>query len=471
METVRQAMLKYRQQSPVHFAITVDVEQARVSEENHLPYKIFSGLEVQFRNFEGSIYTTCRPETRKHPRKKVRIPTNRIEVLEGGYEVDLERFLDANYLRSELVVSTSNQSAWWAGNGKCFNWTGLPTELKERVMQFCLHQGDDAQFRQQAIRHIARFKAFYRHGFGIYEIVDQLGAWAALISVSHQVRAIVVRLCLQGNSDMLYGKGFCLCAGSYKKFDHAVRRLGQYYQLVEPNGMPTNPKSKALAHCYHQHPHQHPQLTQYATFRHGLRKICLIMSFISNMHFFKVSHGGFDRFWYPKHKHMTYEVFDLLPNLKEIEIRLPVQPYEGWKDNVCQRGPRLFHYNQPCPRTLHRLIYTRIAEVLAPYDNVRVIKFGDEQESQLFEQQRKEAKAKLTWTKKDYEELYEECGGGVELAEMVEPGSWLRDAASEEAGEGAEIEHEIGGFFPPRCRCDKSCVSVYTDKEARRTRR
>jgi hypothetical protein len=476
MVIIRQALLEYRQQSSAHWAVNVNVEQAQVSAEDHMSFLAFSGLEVIFRNFEGSMHTTCRPEMRKHPRRNFRIPTNKIEVLEGGYKVNLEGFLDANYPHSELVVSVSNLRDWWTGNGKSFNWIGLPTELKERVVQFCLHQRDDAQFRQQAIRHFSRFGARGKVGgdrceFGIYEIVDQLGDWAALISVSHQVRAIAVRLCLQGNSDMLYGNGFCLCAGSYKKFGNAIRRLGRYYQMVEPNGLPIDPNSRALAHCYKQHPHLYPQLTQYATFRHGLRKVCLVMNFISSMHFFRVSHGGFERFWYPKHEHMTYEVFDLLPNLKEIEIRLPIQPHAGWKDNVCQRGPRLFHHRQPCPRTLHRLIYTRIAEVLAPYNTVHVINFGDEQESKLFKQQRKEAQAKLTLTKKDYEELYVECGGGVELDEMVEPGSWLRNTFSEEVDEKAEIEHEIGGFFPPRCRCVNSCHRVYLEKEQRTTRR
>jgi hypothetical protein len=94
------------------------VVHARVPGDHHLSSKTFPGLEVVCKNFDGSISATCRPEMRKYPRSKMRIPTGRIEVLEGGYIVDLEQFLDANYPHLKDDVKMTNLQAWWTGNGK-----------------------------------------------------------------------------------------------------------------------------------------------------------------------------------------------------------------------------------------------------------------------------------------------------------------------------------------------------------------
>ncbi|RYF34108.1 MAG: hypothetical protein EOO38_29720, partial [Cytophagaceae bacterium] len=330
-------------------------------------------------------------------------------------------------------MPNSTMQGWWDSNGKQFDWHGLPTELKENVLRFCMFaplEHDDYSMRVK--RHHSRFA---RHPgenpgreFGIYEVVDKFGNWASLLGVSHQVRAVALRLCFTGHSELRCSKGFCIFAGSYEKLDNALRRLGRYYQMVEPNSLPIDDKTRALAHAYNNYPIIYPHLQQYATFAQGLRRVSFYMNFLSSMHFFKVTVGGFQRYWIPEH--ITYEVFQQLPHLKGIEVHLPLQPKEGWKDCHTQRGPRLFYHltDQACPRMLHRVIYEQIAKVLAVYPYVRVKNFGDDKEKARFIALRNEACEKNKFTKKYLEELYAECGGGVQLEEPVEQAIWTHNA-------------------------------------------
>jgi hypothetical protein len=53
-----------------------------------------------------------------------------------------------------------------------FNWPGLPTELKEHILQFCIgepHGYTDYYYR------MLDYKRRYNRRPGIYEVVDQLG--------------------------------------------------------------------------------------------------------------------------------------------------------------------------------------------------------------------------------------------------------------------------------------------------------
>jgi hypothetical protein len=137
------------------------------------------------------------------------------------------------------------------------------------------------------------------------------------------------------------------------------------------------------------------------------------MDFLDYMNFFKVTSGGFER--YQNHNLMTYEIFEQLPRLNEIILRLPLRPGRGWRDDPRRFGPLLFHFVDPCPRQLHRVIYERAAEVLEPYKSVRVLNFVDENEESRFDS--------------------------------------LHQAAT---GESAEVED---GFFPPECRCSIACIN------------
>jgi hypothetical protein len=84
------------------------------------------------------------------------------------------------------------------------------------------------------------------------------------------------------------------------------------------------------------------------------------------------------------------------------------------------------------------------------------------------------------WTPAEYEELYEECGGGVELGELVRPGSWMGEDEEEDAegsmkaeagSEPQELEAKADGFFPPKCCCDIKCYMLYLEVEQKKSRR
>jgi hypothetical protein len=293
-------------------------------------------------------------------------------------------------------------------NCKMFNWTGLPTKLKERVILLCMHEPLKSTPSKRR-----------RQGRETSEVIDQFGSWKSLLWVSHQVRALALRLRFIGSSYLALGAGLCLDVTPYLGFNSCVRRLGEHYQMTDANGVPTNDKTLALAKTYKQFPNIYPQLEQYAIFRHGIRKICMQMDFLNYFHFFKVTAGNFEQYWKP---YLDYEGFDMLPHLKELIILLP--DLRGrLEDTLPQNGPRLF-YNYPfaCPRILGRLIYEQAAEMLVHRDKVSMHGFIDELQGMRFYALRKKAIENLKFTSQELEELYAQDGGGIELEDSVIPG-------------------------------------------------
>lgn len=355
-----------------------------------------------------------------------------------------------------------------------FNWSGLPTELKERIVQCCAYQPlEQGDYRQRLSRWFDRRRPRdFRREFGIYEIVDKLTDWYALLGVSHQVRAITLRLCF------VYYSGLSLMATSGHSLASSLDRLGRYYQMMDDNGLPMEDSTKALANDYRTHPRIYPQLEQYATFRHSLHSIYLSMDFIAYMHFFKVSVGSFKQHLIPGS--ISYEVFEELPNLDRLSFRLPRQPQKGWRDRPGQPGPALFFPDFPCPRILHRLIYERIAAVLTLYPCVDVHGFIDADEMDRYDSLRAAAIQNREWSPAELAELYAECDGGVELDEPVQPGSWLVEDGEEEEDESTvgQASESIAGqaydgkpedeFFPPKCRCEEQCSQAFHEKETKR---
>jgi hypothetical protein len=468
MENIRKAVLKYRMQSAAHFDVDVRIEQAtqsRLLREDWATDPSFQ-IIVKFTDFKGPLIYTCQPKFRTDHKKNVLVPRNRIMVVGSGRPMAINNFLAKNFPAFEEKVSIETMQAWWKDNGKRFDWAGLPTELKEQVVQSCLHQPVSRdQYKEKVRRHKSRFQPRGGVGreFGIYEIVDQLGDWSSLLGASHQIRAITLRLCFVGSSDMVYNKGFCLFTWSYATFQDAIHRLGRYYQMVTTNSLPVDDQSQALAECYKQHPKIHQHLEQYATFRHGLRRIYMTMDFFAFMRFFKVTDGGFQR--YIKPGSTSYEIFEQIPHLAEIVFELPGKPRKGWK-NIPGPGPMLFHNDQPCPRILHRLIYERIAEVLTMCSRVEVCGFVDDDEKARLKELREAAVKKSEWTAADYAELYAECGGGIELEESVQPGSWLTKAEEEdETPPTTTTEETVDNFFPPECRCEDKCQMLFDRRQ------
>jgi hypothetical protein len=177
----------------------------------------------------------------------------------------------------------------------------------------------------------------------------------------------------------------------------------------------------------------------------------LEFSFLDSLHFFKVTTGSFSQHW--KSYHLDHEVFERLPYLNELIIKLP--DAKGFLEDDYRQPVRLF-YGEPfnCPRVLHRLIFERAATVLAPLENFKMHGFIDNEEERRFIEFLACAKRGLKITIKELEELYREDVGGVELRESVGPGVEREDVGIEER----EIIQD--DFWPPKCRCEVLCRKV-----------
>lgn len=448
-------------QSAAHFDLTVDVKQAFHIQDMALGRH--SKVNVIFSDFSGQDNLICRPVSRKQARK-IHVSSKKVEVWYKGSFVPLIKFLSMRFPCFPYAAGDTEMQAWWGTNGKRFNWSGLPTELKEQVISFCVHQPLEQadSYRQELARRRKRFASSRGTEFGVYEMVDKLTNWDALLGVSHQVRAITLRLCFIGSSSMTQSNGFSIHASSPWGLDKTLLRLGRYYTMVEANSLPVDYDTQALSDCYRQYPSIYKHLNQYATFRHGIRRITMGMRFFEYMLFFKVTVGGFERYLRPGA--ISYEVFDQLPHLSEVFIKLPGRPRRGWS-NILLPGPFMFHHDSPCPRTLHRIIYEKALNTLALCPSLKVCGFVDADEEARFNELRAVTLKSAKWTAADYKELYAECGGGVTLEESVQPGSWsamieeeqMEPEALKKQETPVVTEQTADDFFPPKCRCAERC--------------
>lgn len=447
MSLVEATVLDYRLQSPSHFALHIDVQpqdsNKTPAEENKPHFK----TRIVFSNYEKEIRRQC---FRLYRRGR---PTNKVTVREKGVGTPLKKSLARNFPPTDAIVSECRMQMFWDSNGKVFDWTNLPTELKEHIIQYCVTNPPPYEDYFHCIRRPHRFKAYKYHPC---EIVERLGDWRGLLLASTQVRAITLRLCFTGS--LLFDKGFCITSYRYVEFQHRWKQLAKHYQVVEPNGVPFDVRTRALAIRYDNFPKQFPALKQFATFRHGIRKICLSFDFISFLHFFKVTVGGFDQY-NPGH-FLTCDIFERLPHLNAIVILLPWNRKDHWKDVPTQYGPPLFHDTFPCPRVLYRLVYERIAVELASYKDVTVTPFLSTEEEERFWNMREAAILSLKFSDEDFKELYAECGGGIDIEEECdEETQTLKTKSSSSVDDGCY--DFVQDFFPPRCGCNEPCKKVF----------
>ena len=241
---------------------------------------------------------------------------------------------------------------------------------------------------------------------------------------------------------------------------------------MDPTVCPRTRTEEFLAEQYLNFPKQYPMLVRYATMRHGIRRIFLQFDFLESMHFWKVCIAGFDR--YRPKNFITCDTLEKLPNLKNIHVRLP---FVWWRDRLTQRGPQLFREVEPCPRTLHQFIYTRIADILAPYKHVKVDMFFDQAEEQHFYNIHQAAALALKLTKKDFDELYEDCEGGIELGLGSDSDTVTSTETSTLASDSRTkplVSHICNGelvlyvdgieeVFPPRCYCELPCYQTFDE--------
>ncbi|CAO2657289.1 Nn.00g034150.m01.CDS01 [Neocucurbitaria sp. VM-36] len=453
VETIREGVLQYRLQSASHFDIPIEVHQTRSSAyavvSTHLSPSF--KIEILFHDFNNrKLYRICRLKSRKSSHKIPEVPAGNIQVREYDRNVSLNDFLNARFPTWPEAVKAETLHAWWNENGKTFEWTMLPTELKERIIQFCMHRSQDRNYGHR-VSYSPDQRA--RRRKVPHEVTNILRGWLSLLHVSHQVRAITLRLCSVGSSDVALSEGLTVVASSNFEFKDRIRCLRYHYQLVEPNGIPVDEKTSALADTYKRFPKIFPELKQYATLWHGIRRVSLQMGFLDYFNFFKVTVGGFERFWRPNH--VDYELFEQLPHLNELIINLP-DITGRLEDKPAQPSPPLFYEDFVCPRILHQFIYEQAAEVLAPYQNVKMYGFIDESEALRFRALRENTRRNLKFTTKELDELYAEGGGGVELEESVKPGVKTRETEDKSMHTQLPIEYQRD-FWPPKCDCAVRC--------------
>ncbi|KAF2440338.1 hypothetical protein P171DRAFT_475825 [Karstenula rhodostoma CBS 690.94] len=442
-ELVKETVSKYRMQSPAHFALHIDVQ---LSDTSHRPNHDASRsqLNITFQNYSQKIDWLC-----KRYFKKGR-PTRKIVVCSAKYPVPLQKLLAEHFSVSGAMTSEDTLRQFWNTNGKSFNWTNLPTELKEHVIQFCIVTGPPHPDYFHDITRVGQYNKINK--VRSCELVDKLSRWKSLLRVSTQVRAITLRLCFNGSL------------------------------IAEPNSVPLNTDDPGhlLAVIYRDAPKLYPELKRYGDFSQEIRKVDISFDFISFYRFFQVTVGGFGKGCQPYYA-LTYYVFEKMPYLNEIVVRLPANRKYDWVNKPHQMERPLFHDAFPCPRMIFRILYERIAEALAAYENVSVKNFLDETEEERFCGLRQNAMKSLQNThtpdtvKLTIEELQEigmHDGGGLQLTkEEIKQARQERDERLMLQRQKEEIEQQLGSlveeespvehFYPIRCQCVVPCQEQY----------
>ncbi|OAG10730.1 uncharacterized protein CC84DRAFT_492550 [Paraphaeosphaeria sporulosa] len=172
---------------------------------------------------------------------------------------------------------------------------------------------------------------------------------------------------------------------SLPNFSSRISKLEHFSQIAEPDSAPLHPDGSRhlLAVVYRDAPKIYPELKRYGDFSQGVRKIDISFDFISFYRFFKVTAGEFGKDCQPRCT-LTYNVFERMPYLNEIIVRLPSDRMKTWVNKTHQMERPLFHITSPCPRMIYRILYERIAEALATYENVSVRNFLSETEEKRF---------------------------------------------------------------------------------------
>ncbi|PSN63154.1 hypothetical protein BS50DRAFT_679492 [Corynespora cassiicola Philippines] len=428
IRALRQGLVDYRMKSPAHCVLQIALG---------FPYNIDRWLTRETKvKMEFSTWNRPPIEVMCRPQFRTDTFLEKIQVLSRGQWISLHQFLWRDFPPVHALVDQSTMLEWWVSNGKYFNWEGLPTEIKEHIIEYCILEP-------------TKRKVFGQHRpKKLNEIIIRLGLWASLLRTSLQVRAIVLRKCLENFHIYSFRAADLLCR---------LDRLSSFFQITDLKNVPTNPQEWTMAETYALHPKIYPHLSRFSTFRHGLRKIGLRFSFVDTMHFFKVEAGGFQQA-FPDSYHCDCDIFETLPNLKYVLINLPSTTMGIKEDKMEPNRAKIFHPESPCPRLLHRLIYEPVAYLLAHYD-VEVLGFGDEEEVRRYRELRLAATASLKFTHDELAELYAECGGGVQLPleDIILHRNSLHNLKVTENPQETFDNH----IYPPRCICDVPCIQTF----------
>ncbi|KAF2192241.1 hypothetical protein K469DRAFT_465963, partial [Zopfia rhizophila CBS 207.26] len=427
VSNARAGIKKFRLRSPINFALHIAVEDrdADADEQTGPDFTADCRRIVVFSTYDKDFRRACRPFV---SRGRV---THKVQVHDKGKWLSLDKWLMLRFPPHETALCNEDtMREFWDENGKFFSWALLPDELKENILKFCLFQPHENEYTHQLRRRQRRPQ--------VYEIVDQLGRWQSLLRASKKIRGIILHLILK--EDEAFSAGLTIHASSSNQFRKDLIRLSNAPQLIDDDSLPRTAREQYLARKYLNHPKLYPELDRFATMMHGIRRLSLDFNFLSYLHFFKFSLGGFDHFR-PRH-FVTCDVLDRLLHLNGILIRLPHQPWRDYPRHSVQLWDEL----DPCPRTLHRWIYERAADALVGVKHVIVTGFMDEVEEDNFYELHRAAKLLASMSEEDMRSLYGGTDGGIELEDN-----------SKDVVERSEMDPNV---FPPVCRCEVECKKL-----------
>lgn len=222
---IRASVVEYRRQSPLHFALNIDVQ----AEDQSLISDVYQGAQCRI---ALETYTTKIIRTGRFLIRKQSV-TNKVQIREKGKWISVTNSLSKHFPACDADANMETLRAFWDSTECTFEWTGLPNELKEHVFQFCIFQ--DGRYN---LTNLVTAKKYRCNDRRPHEILRVLGEWSGLLGASQQVRALVLRLLLKGNIHVR--SGLILRADGYPEFRNAISRLRKSYQMIHSNGVPVD---------------------------------------------------------------------------------------------------------------------------------------------------------------------------------------------------------------------------------------
>jgi hypothetical protein len=453
IEKVRAGIVDYRFQSLPHFSLHIDVRPSECIHSTETQVAHDFKMKIMFQNYLKQVPVTCRSSVYREGGTAL----HKVQVHEGSDWTSLQKSLEKHFPANSADVNVEDMRRWWYSNGKFFNWSSLPTELKEIVIQYCMCQPFNFGDYFYSLK---GFKLLKSNNPGPSEIIGMLGEWGHLLGVSAEIRKLTLQLCFRGG--WLYPQGLSILVNSHSHLEKSVRRLGNYYQIFDRDSVPKPSDHMAitLAHQYKYFPKIYRELKIYGTFMHGIRKVYLEFDFWSSLHFFKVSVCDIDK--YRPKDFMTCDVLERLPLLNSIYFYLPTR--ETPKNDLTRYGPRLFHPEKACPRSLHRLIYEQAAIELASYQGVHMKMFMDQDEEERFLCLHAAAKSTLRFTKEELDQLWEDSDGGIQLDPDINSVTVLEDCSWTKSVYEHDTRLDGAGniTLTPYCQCEDPCSEAFS---------
>lgn len=238
MDCLHEAARQYRVQSPDHFELQVMVQQisepyGKSANTDPRDNSLTMFIDVLFcgNTIEGPLKVPVQCHLQRSGFRSRKKRWTCLAVAYNGTAEDPDSFLNSKFPIFDAHLQPDTLWKWWLANSKSFNWAALPTELKERIIEHCMHRRiTHGKFEER----LARFNWHYKDVQGVrkpgpFEIVEQLGDWFSILYVSHQVRAITMRLCITGSGELIRSEGLTIIAESYKGVRDRLTRLGDCY--------------------------------------------------------------------------------------------------------------------------------------------------------------------------------------------------------------------------------------------------